>query len=308
MSWKLRLFRSWVALVLVVATGIVFTTATATELVAPKEMHFYQDVAWSPDGRWIAYSELDMTGGAFRDENWTVHVARADGTDRVRIAGHAMYVSWSPDGRNLAYGSGAGGQWDIYAVNIADFESAGAPPVRITTDSTDERQPSWSPEGERIAFVSERNGSADIFVLNMRTDITVRVTSDSLSDYNPQWSPDGRRLVFFREMARGADNIMVATADGSGMYAVTSDSALDIYPSFTSDTTIAFSRSEGEDRNRLVEVSLDGSHRRYVAKVGTFFARWSPDGRQIAFISGRWPSSAIYIMSADGSKVEKIIN
>ena len=83
---------------------------------------------------------------------------------------------------------------------------------------------------------------------------------------------------------------------------------MDIYPSFTSDTTIAFSRSEGKDRNRLVEVNLDGSNRRYVTKRSTFFARWSPDGSRIAFIAGQWPTSAIYIMSADGTTVEKVIN
>ena len=132
-----------------------------------------------------------------------------------------MYVSWSPDGRNLAYGSGAGGQWDIYLVNIADFESAGAPPVRITEDSTDERQPSWSPEGERIAFTSDRNGWTDIFVVDMRYDLTVRLTFDSLSDYNPQWSPDGKSITYFREKPGGADDIMVAAADGSDLYAVT---------------------------------------------------------------------------------------
>jgi TolB protein len=196
----------------------------------------------------------------------------------------------------------------VYVVNVADFESAGAPPVRVTTDSSDERQPCWSPEGERIAFTSDRNGWTDIFVLDMRYDVTVRVTFDSLSDYNPQWSPDGERIVFFREKTGGMDDIMVATADGSDIYAVTSDSALDIYPSFTSDSTIAFSRSEGEDRNRLVEVNLDGSGRRYVTKLGTFFARWSPDGTKIAFIAGQWPSSAIYIMSADGSAVKKVVN
>ena len=51
-------------------------------------------MAWSPDGRWLAFSELDMTGGAFRDADWTVYIARADGTQKKRIASHAMYVSW----------------------------------------------------------------------------------------------------------------------------------------------------------------------------------------------------------------------
>lgn len=58
---------------------------------------FLTSVAWSPDGRWIAYSRLD-------GEIWHL---RPDGTGAARIGdipGHDVRrLLWSPDGRHLAY-------------------------------------------------------------------------------------------------------------------------------------------------------------------------------------------------------------
>lgn len=35
---------------------------------------------------------------------------------------------------------------------------------------------------------------------------------------------------------------------------------------------------------------------------------WSPDGQQIAFISGGWPKTAIYVLRLADSQIVKIIN
>lgn len=275
--------------------------ALATELPAPAEERFQQDVAWSPDGQWLAFSEYP--GGEFSAEKWAVWVVRADGTERRRIAEHATYVTWSPDGKRVGYGADLGHGWGLFSTTLDSG---------VTECYTDlqhkDRQPAWSPDGKRLAFVSDRSGSQHLYVLTLGSGDPVQVTGDSLKDYNPQWSPDGAQLVFYREKPGGRDDVYVIAPDGSGLRAVTEDSALDVFPAFHPEGGVMFgSRPTKDAQNVLVRIKPDGT-REILSRVPAFFARSSPDGKRIAFISGRWPKSAVYILNASDSSITKIIN
>lgn len=271
-------------------------------LPEPEKEVFHQDVAWSPDGRWIAFSEF--AGGDYDPEKWAVWVVAADGSGRRRVVENALWVSWSPDGERLAVSSSRDGNWDLYSV-----ATAGGDLRRLTSDDSKDSQPAFSPRGGEIAFSSDRDGNQEIYVIETGGSKVRRLTRDPAGDFNPAWSPDGGEVVFYREKGDGKDQIHAVGADGSGERAVTRDQAHNVFPSFLPDGRIGFSSRprEGEP-TVLVDVSADGTDRRRVGGIETFFARWSPDGRHVAFIAGRWPRSAIYVMEADGSQVRKIVN
>jgi TolB protein len=275
---------------------------SATELPAPVEERFHQDVAWSPDGKWIAFSEF--LGGEYSPEKWSVWVVRPDGKERRRIAEHALYVTWSPDSRKVAYGAVREEGGGLFATSL----DSGI--TECFTDLThNDKLPAWSPDGSRMAFVSDRAGGSHLFVLNL-ADLSVgQITGDSLKDYNPQWSPQGDRLVFYREKPGGHDDIYSVGPDGADLRALTLDSALDIFPSFRPDGDVVFATAPSRDEPmRLVGVRPDGSERHYIMKPSTFFARVSPDGSRVAFISGDWPKTAIYLLTLADSQLIKIIN
>ncbi len=280
---------------------VLHAVALATELPAPAEERFHQDVAWSPDGHWLAFSEF--SGGEYKPEKWSVWVTRVDGSERRRIAEHAMYVSWSPDGRRVAYGAERGEGWGLFSTSLDSG---------ITECFTDlqhkDRQPAWSPDGKHLAFVSDRSGASHIFVLTFGTGDPVQITGDTLKDYNPQWSADGTRLVFYRGKPEGHDDVYIVAPDGTGLRAVTLDSALDIFPCFDTQGGVVFaSRATEEAPSLLVRINSDGT-RETLTKAPAFFARVSPDGRRIAFISGQWPKSAVYLLDTQDSTITKVIN
>jgi len=263
---------------------------------------FQQDVAWSPDGQWLAFSQY--TGGMpYRPEQWGVYVIGADGTMTRQIVAKAKYVAWSPDGRQLAYGADRDGNEDLY---ITDPEGGGV--ERLTTDDAEDRQPAWSPDGTTIAFASTRDGSSGIYLVDVAGGDVTRLTDDPADDFNPQWSPDGASIVFYRETGDGHDQVWVVGADGSGERRVTDGSWHNTFPCFLPDGRIGLTCMHGEPPMSIVCMGPDGSGRVTVGEPGPFFARWSPDGRTIAFIQGRWPRSAIYLMDADGSNVRKVVN
>jgi TolB protein len=272
-----------------------------SELPAPEADLFQQDVAWSPDGSRIAYSQY--SGGADYDATkWAIHVADTDGADARLLVENAINVSWSPRGDRLVFSSRRDGNWELYAIG-----SDGAGLERLTDHPAADRAPAWSPTDRWIAFSSDRDGNREIYAMAADGTEVRRLTEQPRSDYNPAWSPDGRTIVFYREIADGVDQIYTVTLDGVET-AVTRDTSLNTFPSFLPDGGIGFSCKPEEGVARLVRLNPHGEQRTELGPPGIFFARWSPDGRRIAFIAGRWPKSAIYTMGADGSNVEKVVN
>src|SRR5262245_50788477 len=111
---------------------------------------FYQDVSWSADSRWLAYSRL-------RDQRWSVFTARADGSGERRISSEgvdASWTAWSPNGSRLAFGTGKGEHTDITIVSLKDATAPG----HVIDDGLPNAAPTWSPDGRQLAFVSKRDG------------------------------------------------------------------------------------------------------------------------------------------------------
>lgn len=278
------------------------TGAQAPALEPPSGPFFYQDVAWSPDGRRIAFSEY-AAGEEYDPADWGIHVIDVESGERRRLIDNAIWVSWAPGGDRLVIASSRDGDWEIYTTS-----AAGSDVTRLTHDAARDSHPAWSPRGDLIAFSSDRDGDDAIYVMTPDGSQARRLTRGPGHDYNPFWSPDGTHVVFFREKGDGKDQVHVVAADGSGERRVTNGSGHNTFPAFLPDGRIAFASTAPDGGEWIFTVAADGSKRARVGELRTFFARWSPDGLTIAFIAGGWPRSAIYLADEGGTNVRKLVN
>ena len=162
-------------------------------------------LAWSPDGRWIAF-EADRD----RDDPEIYLSNAVDGTNQQRLTFTRALdevPSWTPDGRQIVYstdrdGEPQNGNYEIYIMNVD-----GSDKRRLTDSPGSDSNPSVSGDGTRIAFDSSRNGIREIYIMNIDGTNQVRLTTSGsqrsggqrgVSNSNPAWSPSGTPAALAR--------------------------------------------------------------------------------------------------------------
>jgi len=172
-------------------------------------------IAYSPDGRRIAYS---MAQG----EAAQIFVANTDGSGARAVTNTPFIINssptWSPDGKRLAFVSNRGGSPQIYVMSAEGGEAK-----RLTFQGNYNQTPDWSPRGDLIAFTArdERN-AFDLFTVNVDNGKITRLTQDQGNNEEPVFSPNGR-LILFSSNRKGGSGLYVMTFEGNNQVQLPAD-------------------------------------------------------------------------------------
>ncbi|PKN93755.1 MAG: hypothetical protein CVU44_08035 [Chloroflexi bacterium HGW-Chloroflexi-6] len=252
----------------------------------------------SPDGTKIAFE--------CHRPNFGLCVMNSDGTNRIRIpetGGRPMFPNWSPNSQKVVFEDNG-----IYAVN-----SDGLGLERLTdSNAHDYWEPVWSPDGSKIAYVVIDGDNWEIYTMNSNGTEKVNLTNHPGSDSSARWSKDSA-YIFFDSDRSGDDEIYRMNVDGTNVVNLTNSPETDEYLGEISPDgqKIVFSvhpRDLAPQEIDVYTMNGDGTGRTRLTKTSDYDSDpiWSPDGKFIAFVSGRSGEWLVYMMTSEGKSQTKL--
>ncbi|MGA8028735.1 MAG: S9 family peptidase [Bryobacteraceae bacterium] len=238
-----------------------------------EQVHYLSEVSISPDGRWIAWNEPAPNGGSgtviylLDWKNPSAKPKRVSAENGKKFFWEGR-VAWSPDSGQIAFFSNAGStQEQIFVWRVTANKAQ-----RVTNVTGYVADIRWSPNGRQIAFlyaehgggggpleaVPAQTGAIGSDIHNQRLTIVNasggdirQVSPADLNIYEYDWSPDGNRFAALAAPGPADNNWWTAQ-----LYLL------------------------GLNSGRM-DVLYHPPVERQLA-----VPRWSPDGKQIAFIGG----------------------
>lgn len=277
---------------------------------------------WSPDARYIAF----LRNGTRGSEIFVISALGGPERNLGQLAagrydfGRLRYprLAWSPDAKYLATVDKGSSQSpdSIFLLSVENGERRRltSPPPNFIGDEL----PSFSPDGRKMAWFRDTHLliGGDIYVLPLTANGAPageprRVTFDQRVIAGLDWTPDGREIVFssnrkdaFRlwrvSASGGAPSPLVVGEDGAYGVSVSRREHRLAYSRAQFITSIW--RIEGPGSMNHSSAARSRSPTKLIYSNGlNLEARFSPDGKKIAFISDRSGTWEVWVCDSDGS-------
>lgn len=204
---------------------------------------------WSPDGRWIAYTDkghvwvLPSAGGkpekvtkmltgagsprwlpdsegmiisiGLEERGYLVLTDRSGKSYRLLTdgVGHDYRPNIAPDGVNVVYVHQPLDDFNRSDIRLLNIETGDMRELTGTPNLHD-ADPKWSPDGKIVAFLSERPGYVQIFLIDVESGEERQLTDIQHDLYEHSWSPDGTKIVAVRNNLGGHELVLVSPETG----------------------------------------------------------------------------------------------
>ena len=254
--------------------------------------------AWSPDGKWLAFSSDRNTEWRSRKGGWehvqelSIYVIGADDTGLRRISNAPPGIcagspKWSPDGKRLVF----------YELPVEETWHAHRPELMVSATSqiasvdvsTGERIEHTSGPGLKllpqfvtateIGYLAKGGPNEGLTYTGGRAAVKGKMRS-------PVWSPDGKTVIYEKvDFVPRPQNMPLYSWDKNHEYRYT-----DVFPQLSRDGKLVVTEKDAD--SSIVIMDPDGSNKARVfhaaGKDLAFAPSWSPDGQWIAFGFGNF--------------------
>ena len=223
------------------------------------------------------------------------------------------FVSYSPDDTKIAYNRvfREFRTWKQYRGGMADdiwiFDLKSGALENITDNPAQDLFPMWAANG-KIYFVSERTPRANLFSYDLATKQTKQLTQ--FTDFDVKFPSLGGKTIVF-EQAGQIWKFDLATEKSAAVPITIREDFAATRPALTNVAKSMASVSPSPDGQRVTVVARgdvftvpakDGPTRNLTQTQGVHerSARWSPDGKWIAYLSDATGEFELYVRPQDG--------
>ena len=286
------------------------------EMYLPQLTNGPSSLTWGPDSNELIYS---MAGSLWRQ--------RLDSKEAVQLTdgpGYDYQPDGSPDGKSVVYVSCQKDAMELWLLDVASGKA-----TQLTSGGAVNVEPRRSPDGRKIAWVSTQyNGRFHVFMGEVnegKLENVVRLTGETKSplpryyysaydlEINPVWTRDGQEILFVSNKGH-----IYGTGGFWRMKAEPGAEAREIHyeetswmarPDFSPDgSRMVYSSYLGRQWHNLWVMPADGGDA-FPISYGNWDqanAKWSPDGKKIAYISNFTGSTAIEVQAIPGGAIQQI--
>jgi dipeptidyl aminopeptidase/acylaminoacyl peptidase len=259
-----------------------------------------KEVAWSPDGKQIAF------------------ISSTPGDGAAEASGDPMVITrylYKPDAGEGMTRFNDNQRLHIFVVDIASRQVR-----QLTQGNFDEHSIDWSPDGKQLVFASNHEPNQDeffnydLFTLQLADNSIHRLTATENCEYDPLWSPDGKSIAYLgtrrgltdRETTMEDTHVWLMNADGSNPREI--GAVIDNRqgtPQWARDGSAVYFTVAERGSNHLVRLPISGGQPEYIVKDAGVVAGWSvgkSGAVAYAFISPRDASQLYYKSGAAAAR------
>lgn len=265
-------------------------------------------LAWSPDGKWLAYSEKTSPYSPY-----CIFLVMVTGGEKILLTNPPeLYEgdslpAFSPDGQTLAFlRSRVMGITDIFVVS-----TRGGEPRRMTFDNLKISGIDWASDSSEIVFSSNRVNNFSLWKLPARGGAPVGLPGVGEDAYRLSLSRQNDRLAYMHWIVD--INIWrfdtTAETEENDPQRLISSTRWDSHPQYSPDNKrVAFASTRSGSPEIWVCDSDGMSPVQLTWNGGPFTGspHWSPDGSRIVFESRVGADADIYVINADGTSMRRL--
>jgi Tol biopolymer transport system component/DNA-binding winged helix-turn-helix (wHTH) protein len=282
--------------------------------------------AYSPDGRWIAFTRASET--AVRD---IYYMSTATGELHQLTRDHTNIdsLTWTADSSSIIFSSNRGGKYGLWKIGLKDkaperlsvgTEDAYQPAVgpkpgelaytqgsaiwsilrlqqssgkessvqsdAVLTSTQQDSAPSLSTDGSFFAFQSRRSGNQEIWIASQAGDQLRQLTFMAGPLTGSPSWSHHSNKILFDSRPGGHSHIFCVPAAGGRPKQLTFGDANDITPRWSHDDQSIYFRSNRGDRWQLWRVSAAGGDPQPVTTGDGIVPQESPDGKWLYYTRG----------------------